>query len=103
MEKNNIKLILSYDGTNYNGFQSQINGNTIEDNLKKAISQIIAEKTPIYCAGRTDTGVHAQGQVINFFTKQQNMNENNWVKAIKVIKIIVFILRNFKFQYTINM
>ena len=58
MNSFNIKLTLSYDGTNYNGYQSQENGNTIEDNLKKAIYKITSEKIKLYCAGRTDTGVH---------------------------------------------
>ena len=85
MANSNVKLILSYDGTDYCGFQSQTNGNTIEDNLKKAISQITSSKISIYCAGRTDSGVHAEGQVVNFYTDKKNMSEKNWVNALNSI------------------
>ena len=82
MSQVNVKFILSYDGTDYNGFQSQSNGNTIEDYLKKAISKITNVQTTIYCAGRTDSGVHAEGQVINFYTDKINMNTDNWLNAV---------------------
>jgi tRNA pseudouridine38-40 synthase len=83
MEKFNIKMTLSYDGTNYCGFQSQVSGNTIEDNLKKVISKILKiDHVVLYCAGRTDSGVHARGQVINFHISKKNMNEDNWLHAM---------------------
>ena len=82
MNSYNIKLTLSYDGTNYNGYQSQENNNTIEDNLKKAIFKITSKKVKLYCAGRTDTGVHAEAQVVNFITDKVNMNEENWLLAL---------------------
>jgi len=82
MKSKNIKIILSYDGTNYNGFQSQINSNTIEDTLKTAVSKITGYNTKLYCAGRTDTGVHAEYQVINFFTDKENMDQTNWINAL---------------------
>lgn len=78
----NIKLTLSYDGTNYSGFQSQKNENGIEDFLKKTICQILkADKISVICAGRTDAGVHAEGQVVNFHATN-NMKETNWVLAL---------------------
>jgi tRNA pseudouridine38-40 synthase len=85
MEQNNIKLVLSYDGTNYQGFQSQKNNKTIEEVLIKSISKITKKDTIIYYAGRTDTGVHAEGQVINFYTDKTNMEENNWFFALNAI------------------
>ncbi|MCG8568643.1 MAG: tRNA pseudouridine(38-40) synthase TruA [Spirochaetes bacterium] len=79
----NIKLILSYDGTDFAGFQSQVDQRTIEDELKLAIRKIEKkDKVTIYCAGRTDTGVHAEEQVINFYTEQQNMEPFNWIMAM---------------------
>lgn len=79
----NIKLTLSYDGTNYNGSQSQKNQNTIEDSLKKAINKIIKkDNVKIYFSGRTDAGVHALGQVVNFFDNNKNMKTINWIYAI---------------------
>ncbi len=85
MEPNNIKLILSYDGTNYNGFQSQRNNSTIEEKIRHCLKVITAENISIYCAGRTDSGVHAQGQVINFYTDKFNMNEDNWLNALNTL------------------
>lgn len=85
MDTCNIKLTLSYDGTNYNGYQSQLNGITIEDNLKDAITKITSKKIKLYCAGRTDAGVHAEGQVVNFTTDKVNMNEENWLLALNSI------------------
>lgn len=64
----NIGLVISYDGTNYNGFQSQPFGNTIQDKLQEAINSLTGETIKVTGSGRTDAGVHARGQVVNFFT-----------------------------------
>lgn len=60
------KCIVEYDGANYSGFQSQINSNTIQDEIEKALSTLFKEQTKIYASGRTDAGVSAKGQVIHF-------------------------------------
>ncbi|NLZ38984.1 MAG: tRNA pseudouridine(38-40) synthase TruA [Firmicutes bacterium] len=62
----NIKLILSYDGTNYCGFQRQKNGITIQEKLEQAIQTVFGKAIRLTAAGRTDAGVHALGQVVNF-------------------------------------
>ena len=67
----NLKLIIEYDGTNYSGFQRQSNGNTVQEELEKAISKIVTHNIILYCAGRTDAGVHANCQVCNFFTSSK--------------------------------
>lgn len=64
----NIAMLVSYDGTNYEGFQTQPGGNTIQDKLEEAIERLTGERTKIIGSGRTDAGVHAYGQVINFTT-----------------------------------
>jgi tRNA pseudouridine38-40 synthase len=64
----NLKIVIAYEGTSYAGFQLQKNGSTIQGELQKAIRQITGELVNIYGAGRTDAGVHASGQVINFKT-----------------------------------
>ncbi|NSW91220.1 MAG: tRNA pseudouridine(38-40) synthase TruA [Firmicutes bacterium] len=64
----NIKLTIEYDGTNYNGWQSQINGFAIQDKIEDAIYKLTNEKVKLIGAGRTDSGVHAYGQVANFYT-----------------------------------
>lgn len=64
----NIKIIIEYDGTNYCGWQNQENVITIQEKLEDAIEQVTSEKTRLIGSGRTDGGVHALGQVANFFT-----------------------------------
>lgn len=65
----NIKLIIEYDGTDYSGFQLQPGKRTVQGELEKALRTITKEHVRITGAGRTDTGVHAIGQVISFRTK----------------------------------
>ena len=62
----NYKLILEYDGTNYNGFQIQTNGVTIQGLLEASLSKIAKTEVKLTAAGRTDAGVHALNQVVNF-------------------------------------
>ncbi len=64
----NVKLVLEYDGTAYEGWQSQASGNTIQDGLGRAILALTGERSTVHGAGRTDAGVHALGQVANFRT-----------------------------------
>ncbi|MBM7624014.1 tRNA pseudouridine(38-40) synthase TruA [Sporohalobacter salinus] len=64
-----LKAVISYDGTNYYGFQSQPNVPTIQKELEDSLHILTKEKNKIIVAGRTDRGVHAQNQVINFKTE----------------------------------
>lgn len=61
-------MTVSYDGTQYFGFQSQPGGNTIQDRIEAAIEQLTGERIAITSSGRTDAGVHARAQIINFHT-----------------------------------
>ncbi len=79
IQKENIKAIVSYDGTNYNGFQAQKNGLGIETVICDVLTKVHGFETSIICAGRTDSGVHAEGQVINFLTTRVSMTESNWI------------------------
>ncbi len=64
----NLKLTVAYDGTDYFGFQEQRGTGkpTIQETLEQAISQLAKEKVAVIGSGRTDSGVHAWGQVVNF-------------------------------------
>jgi len=66
----NIVLTLAYDGTHYHGWQCQPNALTIQEVLNKAVAKILDHPVTIYGGGRTDAGVHAMGQVVNFRTEK---------------------------------
>ncbi|MBN1161877.1 MAG: tRNA pseudouridine(38-40) synthase TruA [Dehalococcoidales bacterium] len=66
---NRILLIIEYDGTNYHGSQLQVNAPTIQGEIERALKKLTGERTRIKIASRTDTGVHARGQVVGFDTK----------------------------------
>lgn len=60
------KIILAYDGTEYQGFQRQANAPTIQGTFENALKKLIWDGPSILAAGRTDAGVHAKGQVLAF-------------------------------------
>ena len=64
-----IILIIEYDGTNYCGFQLQNGSPTIQGEMEKALQKLAGEQTRVIAASRTDSGVHAKGQVVSFRTK----------------------------------
>ena len=66
-----IKLIVAYDGTNYCGWQTQINGITVEEVLNKTLSGLLKEDIRVIGASRTDSGVHALGNVSVFDTESK--------------------------------
>ena len=59
---------MAYDGTDYAGFQVQANATTVQSELERALSMVCDEAVKVTGAGRTDAGVHASGQVIDFRT-----------------------------------
>ena len=63
-----VAAIVEYDGTGYAGWQSQIHSSSIQDAVQAALSFVAGHPIVAVCAGRTDTGVHAVGQVIHFDT-----------------------------------
>lgn len=65
---NNYKITIQYDGSCYAGWQTQAQQNTVQQKLSESIEIILKEKINLIGSGRTDTGVHALGQVANFRT-----------------------------------
>ena len=63
-----VALVVEYDGTRYFGFQFQDNRPTVQAELEKAITRLTGEPTRVVASSRTDTGVHAIGQVVSFRT-----------------------------------
>ena len=93
----NLKFVISYDGSLYQGSQKQPNGQTVEDKLLKAFRKINIE-TNIILSGRTDKDVHATGQVFNcevpdfwedFYKLRTILNKNlpNSIKILKITKV----------------
>ena len=68
----NLKLTLSYDGTDYSGWQTQPGYRTVQETLEAAIARLTGEpRIRANASGRTDAGVHAVGQVVNFYSGTQ--------------------------------
>ena len=61
-----IALGIEYDGAAFQGWQSQPHGNSVQDMLERALSEVAGEPLRVVCAGRTDAGVHALNQVVHF-------------------------------------
>jgi tRNA pseudouridine38-40 synthase len=67
----NLRLVLSYDGTAFHGWQTQPNLRTVQETLENALAALTRERIRVNASGRTDTGVHAVGQVVNFRSETQ--------------------------------
>jgi tRNA pseudouridine38-40 synthase len=68
----NYKMIIGYDGAKYQGWQKNKNAkDTIQSKLESTLSEFLSEEIQIIGSGRTDKGVHAQGQVVNFVTNSR--------------------------------
>ncbi len=75
-----IALGVSYNGSGYEGWQSQLSGNTIQDKLESALTRFCAQPVRVMCAGRTDAGVHGLMQVVHFDTTLER-EISSWVRA----------------------
>ena len=72
----NLKLIISYDGAEFSGWQVQPDAKTVQGTLASAIGRITGEKVLPQGSGRTDAGVHALAQVVTFVTESSVPTEN---------------------------
>ena len=75
-----IALGLSYLGQAYEGWQSQLSGQTVQDKLEQALAEFTGHKVVTLCAGRTDTGVHGLAQVVHFDTRIER-DLHSWVRG----------------------
>ena len=76
-----IALGVSYNGRHYDGWQSQPSGNTVQDQLERALARFLAvDAVNTLCAGRTDAGVHGLNQVVHF-DSPLDRPENAWVRG----------------------
>jgi tRNA pseudouridine38-40 synthase len=81
-----IALGIEYDGSMFNGWQTQLNPHlrTVQETLERALSQVASQPITVQCAGRTDAGVHACGQVVHFDTNVQRLLKA-WVMGSNTI------------------
>ncbi|MBL8396993.1 MAG: tRNA pseudouridine(38-40) synthase TruA [Candidatus Accumulibacter sp.] len=75
-----LALGLEYDGSCFRGWQQQPGGGTVQDALQEALSQFAVAPIKVICAGRTDAGVHALGQIVHFDTDLQRL-PHAWIRG----------------------
>ncbi len=98
------QIIIEYDGTDFVGWQSQINGKSIQKEIEKTLSKILKEKIKVYGSGRTDSGVHAINQSAHFDINNNILNKYKFISSVnyflnkKNISIKRLIKRNSKFH-----
>jgi tRNA pseudouridine38-40 synthase len=82
--KRNIKLVIAYDGTAYQGWQIQAEGKTIQGTIEKRLMRILGHPARIAGSGRTDAGVHAAGQAANFHT-DNHLSCGEMIRALNAL------------------
>ena len=81
----NIKLLLAYEGTHLLGWQKTPLGPTVEEHLETILSQILQEPISLQAASRTDAGVYAEGQVVNFLTQKEVLDLEKLQKSLNAL------------------
>jgi tRNA pseudouridine38-40 synthase len=81
----NIKLLISYDGTDFSGWQRQSKNRSVQGEIESALEKIHKHPVSITGSGRTDTGVHAAAQTANFYSDIKNMKSERFIPALNSI------------------
>lgn len=81
-ETRRLKLILSYDGRDFAGWQSQRHGHTIQDQIERSFAKICGRRVVVTGAGRTDAGVHALGQCAHADVPVGKLRPAEWLRAL---------------------
>jgi tRNA pseudouridine38-40 synthase len=91
---NKIKLHLSYDGTDFQGWQRQPGAPTIQGTLEGVLSQIFSESIKVVGSGRTDAGTHAVGQIAHFTPSKPFAQEKRLVRALNSLLPDSIVVKN---------
>lgn len=98
----NIKLHLAYDGSCYFGWQKTEAGPSVESELEQVLQTILQHPVTLQAASRTDAGVHAQDQVVNFYTTQQKGTDEKLLNSLNQLlpkDIRVYDLQRMPFSF----
>ena len=98
----NIKLTISYDGTNYHGWQKQNDVLTIQSAIEAAIFRLTGEDVDLVASGRTDANVHAIGQVANFKTNSNIFPEKFFAAINSFLSEDIRILKSEEVDFDFN-
>ena len=77
-----LRFVVAYDGGPFAGWQSQANGNTIQDHLERAFTVVTRKQVRVHGAGRTDAGVHALAQTAHADVPDRSLTTAEWVGAL---------------------
>ena len=95
MDRFRYKITIQYDGTRYHGWQIQKNHVTIQSEIEKGIKDLCSQKTSLYGSGRTDSGVHAIGQVAHFdLSEKIEPKIQNEAEMLNILGSDIFKYRN---------
>ena len=90
-----LKLIVAYDGSLFSGWQSQLNGNAVQDHLESAFEKICSERVRVHGAGRTDAGVHALAQCAHADLPVKRYHAERWRSALNgVLPTTIRVMRS---------
>src|SRR6266487_4643146 len=106
-ESRRLKLVISYDGRDFAGWQSQKHGNTVQDRLENAFERVCGTRLAVTGSGRTDSGVHAHGQCAHVDVPAAHFAAERWLKALNgvlppVIRILQarFVAKSFHARFS---
>jgi tRNA pseudouridine38-40 synthase len=107
IEKRRLKLIVSYDGRDFAGWQSQKHGNTAQDQIERSFVKICGRRVVVTGASRTDAGVHALGQCAHADVPAEKLSSQDWLRALngtlpRTIRILraQFVSQNFHARFS---
>src|SRR5712664_1763048 len=80
-----LKLIVSYDGAEFAGWQSQSHRNTIQDHVERAFQRVLGKPVRVHGAGRTDAGVHALAQCAHVDLPNDRLSAARWTEALNAL------------------
>jgi tRNA pseudouridine38-40 synthase len=108
-ETRRLKLIVSYDGREFAGWQSQKHGNTIQDHIERSFAKISGHKIAVTGAGRTDARVHALGQCAHADIPTAKLSAAEWLRALNGnlpgtirVRRAQFVSQNFHARFSVR-